>query len=244
MPALSANPISDVPDVFNIASNGAIVLRNEILEGDLTKEAIYKIGGSAAHRDVNSTSTVSGSKIDSDERVGVKMPWKYGPYETTEEAFKRRARSPEEFSQLVGEDAADAAVDYMVQAAFGALEGAIGANSSMTVTSDFATNGRKVLTAGMRLFGDRRGRIALFAMDSTNYFDLVDDAITEKIYEEAGFVIYGGLPGTLGKPVLVSDKVPDNSIFGLVAGAIQIVESQPPGVRSYPIDNQENLAVG
>jgi len=73
---------------------------------------------------------------------------------------------------------------------------------------------------------------------------MVDQAITEKIYEEAGFVIYGGTPGTMGKPVLVSDKIPEDLIFGLQAGAASVVESQPPGVRSYNIDNQENLAIG
>lgn len=96
--------LQDVLDVFNTASNGAIVLRNELIEGDLRKRSFYKIGGSLGHRDVNSNATVTGSKIGAGEMIGIKSPWKYGPYETTEEAFKRRARSPEEFSMLVGQD--------------------------------------------------------------------------------------------------------------------------------------------
>ncbi|MNG11108.1 hypothetical protein D3C84_946190 [compost metagenome] len=81
-------------------------------------------------------------------------------------------------------------------------------------------------------------------MDSATYFDMVDQAITEKVYEEAGVVIYGGQPGTMGKPVLVSDTIPAETIFGLQAGAVKITESQAPGFRSYNIDNQENLAMG
>ncbi|MNN65851.1 hypothetical protein D3C81_1813830 [compost metagenome] len=96
----------------------------------------------------------------------------------------------------------------------------------------------------MRKFGDRFNRIALFAMDSATYFDLVDDAIDQKIYEEAGVVIYGGSPGTMGKPVLVSDKVTEERIFGLQVGAVSVTESQAPGVRSYPVNTQENLAIG
>jgi len=236
--------LQDVLAIFNQSSGGALVLRNENIEGDLRKRAFYKIGGSLEHRDVNSTSTVSGKKIGADEMVGVKTPWKYGPYETTEEAFKRRARSPEEFSMLVGQDMADAVLDYYIQVAFAALSAAIGGNANMVATGSFAADHKKVLTKGMRKFGDRFNRISLFGMDSTTYFDLVDDAIDQKIYEEAGVVIYGGSPGTMGKPVLVSDKIPAEKIFGLQAGAVTLTESQVPGVRSYNIDNQENLAIG
>ncbi len=236
--------LQDVLDVFNASSGGAIVLRNENIEGDLRKRAFYTIGGSLEHRNVNSTSSVSGKKIGAGEQVGVKTPWKYGPYETTEEAFKRRARSPEEFSMLVGQDMADAVLDYYIQFAFAALAGAIGANANMNVSASFATDHKKVLTKGMRKFGDRFNRIAVFGMDSGTYFDLVDDAIGEKIYEEAGSVVYGGTPGTMGKPVLVSDKIPAEKIFGLQAGAVTITESQIPGLRSYPINDQENLAIG
>ncbi|MCO8161070.1 major capsid protein [Pseudomonas sp. 21LCFQ010] len=236
--------LQDVLQVFNASSNGAILLRNELIEGDLRKRSMYKIGGSIAHRDVNSTAAVAGNKIGADEAVGVKTPWKYGPYETTEEAFKRRARSPEEFSMLIGQDMADAALDYYIQTAFAALGAAIGANAAMVATGSFAADHKKVLTKGMRKFGDRFNRIALFAMDSATYFDLVDDAIDQKIYEEAGVVIYGGTPGTMGKPVLVSDKVTDERIFGLQAGAVSLTESQAPGVRSYDINSQENLGIG
>ncbi|WP_280041276.1 major capsid protein [Pseudomonas sp. Hg5Tf] len=236
--------LQDVLDVFNVSSGGALILRNELIEGDLRKRAFYKIGGTLAHRNVNSDAAVAGIKIGADEAVGVKTPWKYGPYETTEEAFKRRARSPEEFSMLVGQDMADAALDYYIQTAFAALGAAIGANSNMVATGSFAVDHKKVLTKGMRKFGDRFNRIALFAMDSATYFDLVDDAIDQKIYEEAGVVIYGGSPGTMGKPVLVSDKVTEERIFGLQVGAVSVTESQAPGVRSYPVNTQENLAIG
>lgn len=236
--------IQDVLNVFNANSQGALVLRTEAIEGDLSKDAFYKIGGEVEHRNVNSDSAVEGKKIGADEIVGVKAPWKYGPYKTTEEAFKRRGRSVSEFAMLVGQDAADATLAYMVAAAFASLEAAIGGNTDMVATGDFATDHKKVLTKGMRKFGDRFGRIAMFGMDSAVYFDLVDDAIDQKIYEEAGLVIYGGTPGTMGKPVLVTDRAPSDTIFGLQAGAVEIVESQAPGFRFFNIDDQENLALG
>ena len=236
--------IQDVLEVFNGSSQGAMVLRSEAIEGDLSRDAFYRIGGEVEHRNVNSAASVEGKKIGADEIIGVKAPWKYGPYKTTEEAFKRRARSVSEFAMLVGQDAADATLAYMIEAAFASLDAAIGGNANMVATGSFTTDHKKLLTKGMRKFGDRFSRIALFAMDSATYFDLVDDAIDQKIYEEAGIVIYGGTPGTMGKPVLVSDRSPEDTIFGLQSGAVEIVESQPPGFRLYNIDDQENLAIG
>ncbi|WP_129141527.1 major capsid protein [Modicisalibacter coralii] len=236
--------IQEVFQVFNAQSQGAIVLDSEMLEGDFRKRAFYKIGGAIEHRDVTSSATVTGKKIDAGEMVGVKVPFKYGPYETTEEAFKRRARSPEEFSMLVGQDYADALMQGRLSYATAALKAAILANGNMDVTAEFATDGRIALTKALRKFGDRFNRVAMWMMDSSNYFDIVDNAISEKIFEEGNTVIYGGQPGTMGRPVLVTDEAPANTVFGLQPGAVSVTESQAPGFRSYMIDNQENLGIG
>ena len=236
--------IQDNLDVFNSSSNGAIVLDNELIQGDFRKRAFYKLGGGLEHRDVNSEGKVTAKKIGAGEAVGVKAPWKYGPYQTTEEAFKRRGRPVEEFSQIIGADVADATIEGFIEYATGALKAAIGSNASMVVSANIETDGKKTLTRGMRKFGDKFGRIALWVMHSSAYFDIVDEAITNKIYEEAGVVIYGGLPGTLGKPVLVTDKAPVDAIFGLLPNAVVITESQAPGFRSYNVNDEENLAIG
>ncbi|UST60769.1 major capsid protein [Pseudomonas moraviensis] len=236
--------IQDNLDVFNASSNGAIVLDNELIQGDFRKRAFYKLGGGLEHRDVNSEAKVNAKKIGAGEAVGVKAPWKYGPYQTTEEAFKRRGRPVEEFSQIIGADVADATIEGFIEYATGALKAAIGSNAGMVVTASIETDGKKTLTRGMRKFGDKFGRIALWVMHSSAYFDIVDEAIANKVYEEAGVVIYGGLPGTLGKPVLVTDKAPVDAIFGLLPNAVVITESQAPGFRSYEVNDEENLAIG
>ena len=236
--------IQDNLDVFNASSNGAIVLDNELIQGDFRKRAFYKLGGGLEHRDVNSDGKVTAKIIGAGEAVGVKAPWKYGPYQTTEEAFKRRGRAVDEFSQIIGADVADATIEGFIEYATGALKAAIGSNAGMVVTANIETDGKKTLTRGMRKFGDKFGRIALWVMHSSAYFDIVDEAIANKVYEEAGVVIYGGLPGTLGKPVLVTDKAPVDAIFGLLPNAVVITESQAPGFRSYDVNDEENLAIG
>jgi len=234
----------DVIEIFNGNSQGAIQLINEAVVGDFSQSAIYKLSGSIEHRDVNAETLVELKKIASDEIIDVKVPWKYGPYSSTEEAFKRRARNPAEFAQVVGQDMADAVLEGQIANGIAALFGGIGGNASMIVSASLATDGKKVLTKGMRTLGDRFGRLAVWVMDSEMYFDIVDQAIDNKVYEEAGVVIYGGSPGTLGKPVLVTDKMTSGYIAGLQAGAVTLKESQAPGMRVYDIDNQENLAIG
>lgn len=230
--------------VFNAASNGAFTVIDEAIEGDFRQRAFYKIGGAIEHRDVNSTGAVALKNIGSGEMTGVKVPFKYGPYAATEESFKRRLRSPEEFSQLVGQDYADALIKGYFEYAAAALAGSVGGNANMNVAGQFATDGKKVLTKAMRKFGDKFGRLALWVMDSASYFTIVEDAITTKLFQEADTVIYGGLPGTMGIPVLVTDQAKADTIYGLQSGAVTITNSQVPGFRSYPINDQENLAIG
>ncbi|WLS93598.1 Ig domain-containing protein [Gilliamella apis] len=230
-------------EVFNTASNGAILIDNELIEGDFRKRAFYKVGGTIESRDVNSTNKKQGKKIGAGETVSVKVPWAYGPYETTEEAFKRRGRDVSEFSEVVGIDVADATTEGYVKYAIHSLIAAIESNPSMITTADIATDGKKTLTKGLRKYGDKFERVSLFVMHSTTYFEIIDQAISNKIHEEAGVVVYGGQPGTLGKPVLVTDCVPVDAILGLVANAVKITESQAPGFRSYDVNDQENLVI-
>lgn len=60
-------------------------------------------------------------KIGAGEAVGVKAPWKYGPYQTAKEAFKHRGRPVDEFSQIIGADVADATLEGFIQYATAAL---------------------------------------------------------------------------------------------------------------------------
>lgn len=230
--------------VFNGASNNAIQLISRLIPGDYEKNAYYNVGGDAASRDITSSSTLTDTAIGADEAVSVKAAWRYGPYAVTHEAFKRRARSPEEFSTIFGAHLADASMKYMIQAALASLNGAIGANSSMIVTGKtVSTDGKTALTAGMKLLGDKFTNQACFVMHSSVFMDFIDKAISDKIYEEAGTVVYGGSPGTMGKPVVVTDLCSSTYIYGLQPGAVICTESQEPGIVSDLITDKENIGL-
>lgn len=59
----------------------------------------------------------------------------------------------------------------------------IGCNAAMVVEASIETDGKMALTPGMRKFGGKFGRIALWVMHSPAYFDIVDEAIINKPYE-------------------------------------------------------------
>lgn len=229
---------------FNAASNGAILYYNEAIMGDVSKTAFYKIGGEIEDRDVNDTGEADAKKIGMDESVGIKKPYAYGPYEATKESFKRRARNVDEFAEIIGHDAADAMMGGRLSYALASLKAAISGNAEMVAKADLTVDGKASLTKALRPFGDKFDRVALLVMNSGTYFDIVDDATTNQIYGESNIVIYGGLPGTLGKPVLVTDKVDGNDVFALQAGAIRVIESQAPDFELYPIHGRKNMAMG
>ena len=235
--------IQDVLEAFNASSAGAMVLRSEAIEGDHSKDAFYLLDADVDHRDVNDVGDATPEKFAADEMVTVKTPWSFGPVESTEESFKRRNRSPEEHFTLVGQQLADAALQYQLGAAFASLKAAIETNTDMVATADWDADAHKVLTKGLRTLGDRFGRVAVWAMDSEQYFNVVDNALSEKLFEEAGVVVYGGAPGTMGKPVLVTDRCPADTIFGLQAGAVEIVESQAPGVMNERVGGKKNITI-
>jgi hypothetical protein len=235
--------IQDVIDGFNGASSGAMVLRSEAVEGDVTRDAFYTLDATVGHRNVNSVGAASGVAFGADEMITVKTPWGFGPVESTEESFKRRNRTPEEHFTLSGQQLADHALRYQLRAAFASLEAAIGANTAMVASGNWEEDGKKLLTKGMRTLGDQFNRVAIWAMNSAEYFNLVDQAISDKIFEEAGLVVYGGQPGTMGKPVLVTDEAPADIIFGLQAGAVEIVESQAPGILNERVGGLDNIVI-
>ncbi len=234
--------VQDVVDVFNGASQGGLRLVNESIPGDLRKASYYELGGEIAHRDVNSTDAVTAERIGMTEHVGVKTPFRFGPFSATEEAFKRRGRSVEEFSMLVGASYADAEMAGQIRYAVAAVTAAIGSNAAMNVSAA-ASDGRKLVTKALRPMGDQYGRLKILCMDSATYFDLVDTSIDNKLFTEADQSIYGGTPGTMGLPVLVSDRMAANTILALQPSAVTITVSQAPEFRSYAVNDRENLMI-
>lgn len=235
--------------VFNAASNGALVLTSKLIKGDFEKESFIKEAtGLIARRDPTSLAAVADMGLGQDELVGVKLNKRIGPVAQTLDAWKKIAQDPQEFSFYVGQMVADEKLKNMVNTALSALAAGL-ANQANVTTTVAATIQHSNLVDAMAKFGDQAARISAFVMHSKVYFDLVKQALTDKIFGVANVAIYQGTVATFGKPTIVVDSpnlvvagAPNTyRTLGLVPNAALVEESEQESMVFLPVTGQENL---
>lgn len=242
-------------NAFNAASNNAIVMITRKLLGDYEKESFLKtISGLIVRRDTTSVSAVDSLAMTMAELISVKINRRIGPVEQALDAWRKVGKNAEEMSFKLGEMVGmEILTDYAntaILAAEAALEGVA------TLIYDATGQSTKTLTAthltnGLSKMGDMAARVICWVMHSKPYFDLMKQAIADKIYEEAGLVVYGGEPGTLGRPVVVIDapaltdanaSVTDTyNTLGLVSGGVLLTESEEREIESQKVLGKENI---
>lgn len=241
-------------NVFNAASAGAIALRTEALKGDYNYDAFFKYTSGISRRDVTSTSAATAIVISQDENIGVKINRKYGPFDQTVNSFLKIGKSPEEMAMVLGRQMASELlsdqVDSAVRAAVAGIAGVTtGGPQSNGLTYDATSLGSGVtdrtlrhefLVEAMSRFGDQANRIACWVMHSKPFFNLMGRVVTEKIFDVTSLLLFQGDVATFGKPVIIvdspalitatggSNSVDQYSVLGLTAGAVEVVESEPP----------------
>ncbi|MCG3198572.1 MAG: hypothetical protein GHCLOJNM_03075 [bacterium] len=239
-------------NLFNAASNGAIVLRSEKLPGNYSKSAFFPMtSGLVTRRDTTSVSGVTDIALTQAEIATVKLNRKMGPVAQTLDAWKKMGATPELMSFVFGKQVGVAKIqdhiDIVLAALVAALEGVSG--SALVFDGTAATMKHSAIVSGMSKLGDAAQRVACLVMHSKPFFDLIQQAITDKVYGIANTVVYGGSPGTLGKPVVVIDS-PSLVVagspttyrtLGLTVGAAEVVESEAESVAAEVVTGLENL---
>jgi len=255
--------LQEEANIFNGASNGALRLVSRSLKGDFEKESFLQIvSGIIRDRDPDSNAVVTSKKMTMDELIHVKVNKAIGPVDQTLDFWRKIGSDPSEMSYALGEQAGKAAAIDFVTYGVSALVAALRSDSNVVydaVTSpvDGQTGpSARHLNAAMAQFGDKSNRIVAWLMNGTTYHNLVDKDIADKVDGVAASVIYGGTPGTLGKPVIVTDNsslsttdfnedtIEDDSrnfIVGLVAGAAEVAQSEEQIVTMQDITGHENL---
>lgn len=236
---------------FNGASAGSITLAAMSMMGEYAKETFFKSLGTGlvSRRDPTSVASVSDQQIVHGENVSVKLNRRIGPVKFTLDAFRKIGKSPEEASFIFGTQAGEAiSLDYL-NAALGAADAALGGDNDYDGTAGTMT--ASTLNLGMQVLGDRASRIVAWVMHSKVYHDLIGQHISDKITNVADVVIYGGSPGSLGRPVIVTDStnllnttpIPDEyTTLGLVSGGVNVVESEGRVIVSDMITGEDNLS--
>ncbi len=232
---------------FGAASNNALVLRSENIKGNFSQQSyMAHLADLVTRRDITSTSAATPLKLTMDEKVSVKLHRKVGPVDTTFTAFSMADLSMDEFSFILGQKAAqDVLADYLNSGLL-ALSAALSGVSGLVHDVSPGSISHSALNKAMSKMGDRAGAIRALVMHSVTYFDLVGQAIADKLFEVAGAVVYGGSPGTFGRPVVVTDSASlvesaDYVILGLQESALEVVESQGRVLKIDDITGGENL---
>ncbi len=243
--------LQQMTDAFNDASLGAITMRQNLTEGSYAREAFFEaVSGLVSRRDLTAdpATPITDLKLTEDEIVTVKLFRKIGPIANSRGSFRTILRDPGEFSVLIGQQAAKAAViDQLnsgLRACVAALNGVAALVLNVTAASPTDTVSTDNLVQTLAKAGDSQGDIVLWAMHSTAYFKLVRDQITSHSFDSvAGFNIARGQPVTLGRPVLMTDSPALHAnasptdpvrVLGLRRGAIRLEDAE---LQDMVIDN-------
>lgn len=249
-------------DAFNAASNGALTFRTRQLKGNYEQEAFFDEVSAITRRDPTqeSSATVAATKLTQDEFISVKLHRLNGPYEWNISAAHLAGFDPARFSVAVGTQAAVAVPQEMLNTALTALEAKLDATAALEHDATDGTIATSDLVTGLSKFGDRSNRIVLWVMHSKVWHDLVASqyAATTQVFgtEPFGTVLFGGMPATLGRPVLVTDSPslislsdvstgdPNYSTLGLtrMAAVLEMTEL-PLAVAEGPLTGSQNIYI-
>lgn len=244
-------------NAFNAASNNTIILQPERLLGDYEKESFIKtISGLISRRNITSVSGATDIAVVQGENVSVKINRKIGPVAQTLDAFRKIGESvdPQTLSFMLGEQVGKAIMVDYINAAVSAGKAAL-AQSGSAVLHDYSATGTIThgqMVVGMSKMGDKAAELAAWVMHSKPYFDLMGQALTDKVFEVAGATIYTGSVATFGRPVVVIDApalfdaTPTPDVYWtlcLVPGGIIVRESEERQIVNELVTGLENLVV-
>jgi len=237
---------------FNAASNGGLRLVQKELLGDYEKESFNdQIADFITRRDITSVAAVTDKKMTQDEMVSVKLNRKIGPVMQTNDAWRKIGKDEKEMSFVLGKMIATQKAHDFLESSVRAVEAALSGQTAICYDAGAYDLTVTHLASGLEKLGDMSQRVVCWVMHSYSYYSLVKTAISAKIFEEAGRVVYGATPGTLNKPVLVTDcdalRIGADSdyttyhVLGLVAGGVVATESEDEDIVLEPVTGLENL---
>lgn len=248
-------------EVFNQNSNGAMILRPRAIQGDFEKESFFKhIENMIQDRDPDSNATVDDLKMTMDEMIRVKVNKRIGPLAQSRDFFLKIGQEPRLMSFVLGQMYGEQVLQDYVNTGILCTSTALEAQGSLTY--DYVAAGGASTTMdsvtplirGNALLGDKSQRIRAYIMHSKVFHDLMEGQASGGFTNVADVIIYGGTPGTLGKPVIVTDSpelkidgsaggsTEDSYItLGLVDAALEVAVSEGEYVTMQEITGQENI---
>jgi hypothetical protein len=242
--------------LFNEATRGAIRLIPRALKGHYGKEAFFKdVASLVSRRDITSVAAATDLALVQDEVISVKLNRKVGPVAQTLDAIKKAGMTEAEASRAFGQLAGDRKMRDMLNAALIAVETAIQAvtANNLDITGESVkTATTSSLQRTLAKFGDNAQEIVCLVSHSKPYNDVIAGLITDKVTGLADLVqIQGGIPTTLGRPMVVTDSAAltdangsatdTYNTLGLVRDAVVVEESEEESFATEIVTGLENL---
>ena len=205
--------IQQVVEVWNARSLNTLLLRPRMLKGDYEQRSFFKeIASLISRRDTTSIAAATALKITQDEFIGVKLSRKIGPVRSTLDAFKKVGADSATFSLNFGRQRAVGVLQDYLDTAVAALVAAIRGRPARVYDAADLPSGNTVtmththLANGLANFGDASSRVMAWVMHSKVFWDLVKQAIADKIDGIASMAIAQASPGTFNRPVIITDS--------------------------------------
>lgn len=253
--------LEDNVTAFNQASAGCLNLTTEFMKGQFEASSFFqKPANLIQHRDPTQTGDASATGMSQGETKGVKINKRIGPVENTIDSFKKAGIPLEEMAFVLGQQCAPDIQQSYLSSAISSLVGLYGVGGMSGLIQDSTSDSTATLkhidlVKGLSKFGDAANNVRLWVMHSKTYFDLIGYAVTEKLLEVTAGVLYGGTPGTLGRPVLVTDcaALLDSNgtsgsssddfywTFGLTGNSVNVKESEERSMLIEVVGGKQNL---
>lgn len=173
-------------DLFNAATDGALLLRQSGNVGDFAHEASYKaIANLMRRRNAYGTGAVTPTTLAQMDHVAVKIAGGTAPVEFQPQQFSWIQRNPEEAGVVIGEQVARGVIADEVNTAILALKTAMAGNTDVVHDGTAGTLNLNALNRGAGKFGDRMMDIMVWLIHSKPMTDLFDGALTNgnKLFE-------------------------------------------------------------
>lgn len=228
-------------DLFNQASNGAIVLASMGFAGDVHEKAQFEnLASLVGNRDASATDAATEHALKELLKVDVKVGWGTPNISYTNTSFDYTRRDPEEAGRLFGESIAEGALAYQLNSALAAAVAALD-DADIVYDGTAETASLDSLNLGAGKFGDRQAALVAWVMHSKSITDIYGQSLanSNQLFE------FGTVRVTqdgFGRPLIMTDSDAlhfDNAgtenyhQLGLVAGGVS-VEDQGD-LRSYNV---------
>lgn len=245
--------IAQALTAFGPATMNTLLLETALSTGHYKYNAMFNRLGTLTERRPLTDAAQTPTTLTQIENISVKLNRRVKEIQMTGDSWRKIGKTPQEMSYIIGKMVGDDRVQEYLNTVIGALAYGLAnqATNYLDVTAETtltmtATN----LNTGLAKMGDARSQVKFLIMHSKVYGDLIAQAISDKVYEEAGMVVYGGAPGTFGRPVLVTDS--DNLVttdgtnvayytLGLTEAAAVIEDSETTDVLFDQVGGRNNI---